>query len=67
MNPIYFFWGTIRTFRLKEPSSRHCVGLVPLEPLCLHSVCLETGETRWQGQVDPIKNRVRSKSKLSLN
>ena len=24
-------------------------------------------ETRWEGQVDPIKNRVRSKSKLSLN
>jgi len=24
-------------------------------------------ETRWEGQVHPIKNRVRSKSQLSLN
>jgi hypothetical protein len=81
MNPIYFFWALFARSVLRNllPDhdhwnsvkwisrfSYHYVGLVQLEPLCLIPFVLRR-ETRWEGQVDPIKNRVRSKSKLSLN
>ena len=59
MNPIYFFWALFARSVLRNlvPDhdqwnivkwisrfSYHYVGLDQLEPLCLHSVCLETGD-----------------------